>query len=108
MVKLMFMVFKKPGSDREACVEMWTGEQHLALVRSMQALGVEKYVQNRVTSPEPEGAPDGIGEFWFRDGEAMDRVMRSPEMGAAFEDAQRFADLEKSHALVVEESSVIG
>ena len=108
MVKLMFMMFKKPGLDRDASVEMWTGEQHLDLVRPMQALGVEKYVQNRVTSPEPEGAPDGFGEFWFSDDEAMQRVMSSPEMGAAFEDAERFADLEKGHALAVDESPVIG
>lgn len=108
MVKLMFMAFRKPGLDRDACVEMWKGEQHLALVRTMQTLRVEKYVQNRVTSPEPEGAPDGIGEFWFSDHEAMQRVMRSPEMGVAFEDAKRFADLEKSHALAVDESPVIG
>jgi len=68
---------------------MWTGEQHLALLGPMKKLGFKKYVQNRVTSPEPEGAPDGIGELWF-------------------EDAKRFADLDKSHGLVVEESPIFG
>lgn len=43
--------------------------------------------QHRVTSPEPEGAPDGIDELWFDDAAAMERVMTSPEMAVAFEDA---------------------
>lgn len=72
----------------------------------MKRLGFKKYVQNRVTSQEPEGAPDGIGELWFEDAEAMERVMKSPEMGAAFEDGKRFADLESSHGPVVEESPI--
>ena len=59
-------------------------------------------MQNRVTSQEPEGTPDGIGELWFEDAEAMESVMNSPEMAAGFEDTKRFADLEKSHGLLVE------
>ena len=100
------MVYKKPGFSREECLAEWTGEKHLALLEPMKKLDFKKYVQNRVTSQEPEGAPDGIGELWFEDAEAMERVMNSPEMGAGFEDAKRFADLEKSHGLVVEESPI--
>ena len=44
---------------------MWTGEQHLELLEPTKKLGFMKYVQNRVTSQDPEGAPDGIGELWF-------------------------------------------
>jgi uncharacterized protein (TIGR02118 family) len=108
MVKLVFMVFRKPGISREECLAMWTGEQHLALLEPTKKLGFMKYVQNRVTSQDPEGAPDGIGELWFEDAEAMEQVMNSLEMGAGFEDAKRFADLDKSHGLVVEESPIFG
>ena len=108
MVKLVFMIYKKPGLSREECLAMWTGEQHLALLEPMKDLGFIKYVQNRVTSEEPAGAPDGIGELWFEDAEAMERVMNSPEMAAGFEDAKRFLDLEKSHGLGVDESPIFG
>ncbi len=91
---------------RLECLAQWTGEKHLALLEPMKKLGFEKYVQNRVTSQEPEGAPDGIGELWFEDAEAMKSVMNSPEMAAAFEDAKRFADLEKSRGLLVEENPI--
>ena len=108
MVKLMFMIHRKPGLSRDECLAMWTGEQHLALLEPMKRLGFKKYVQNRVTSLEPAAAPDGIGELWFEDAEAMERVMSSPDMAAAFEDAKRFLDLEKSHALGVDESPIFG
>jgi uncharacterized protein (TIGR02118 family) len=108
MVKLMFMVHRKEGLTRDECLAEWTGEQHLAVLDPMKKLGFKKYIQNRVSSPEPEGAPDGIGELWFDDAAAMERVMTSPEMAIAFEDAQRFADIEKSHGIVVEESPIFG
>ena len=108
MVKLLFMVYKKPGMSRQECLAEWTGDKHLAFLEPMKKLGFRKYVQNRVTSPDPEGAPDGIGELWFEDAEAMERVMNSPEMGAGFEDAKRFVDFEKSYSLVVEESLIFG
>ncbi len=108
MAKLMFMLFRKPAISREACLAMWTGEQHLALFGPMRKLGLIKYVQNRVSSTEPAGGPDGIGELWFENAEAMATVMSSPEMAAGFEDAKRFLDLEKSHALVVEENRIFG
>ena len=52
---------------------------------------------------EREGAPDGIGELWFDDPAAMDDVMNGPAMAKAFDDATRFADLERSYPLVVAE-----
>ena len=45
--------------------------------------------------------------LWFDDDAAMDRIMNSPAMATAFEDATRFADLDRSYPLVVNESVVI-
>ncbi len=60
-------------------------------------------MQNPSTGDEREGAPDGIGELWFDDPAAMDDVMNGPAMAKAFDDATRFADLERSYPLVVDE-----
>ena len=65
--------------------------------------GLRRYIQNPVTGDEREGAPDGIGELWFDDAATMDRVMNGPAMVTVFEDATRFADLDRSYPLVVEE-----
>ncbi len=51
--------------------------------------------------------PDGIGELWFDDVEALQAAMNSPEKGAAVEDAKNFLDMEKSYAVVVDEKAVI-
>jgi hypothetical protein len=51
--------------------------------------------------------PDGIGELWFESAEAMAEAMKSPQMGAAVEDAKRFLDMEKTYAIVVAEKTVI-
>ncbi len=108
MVKLMFFLYRKPGLSRDECIAKWTGEQHLGLLEPMRPLGFRKYIQNRVASTEPDGCPDGIGELWFESSEAMQRLLESPEWGAAYEDAERFADLTKSHGLVVAEDPVFG
>jgi len=53
-----------------------------------------------------EAAPDGIGELWFDNAQALEQAMNSPEMAAAVEDAKRFLDMEKTYALVVNEKTV--
>ena len=107
MVKMMFMLFRKNGVTREQCVNEWTGEQHLAFRDVLHSVGLRRYVQNLVTGEEHEGGPDGIGELWFDDSAAMDRVLNHAAWLHAFEDAERFADLERSYPLIVEESVII-
>ena len=107
MVKMMFMVFRKAGLTREQFVAGWTGEQHLSFILGLKAEGLHRYIQNPVTGEEHDGAPDGIGELWFDNDAAMDRVMGHPAMVNAFEDAKRFADLERSYPLIVGESVII-
>ncbi len=54
MIKLLFLVHRKADLSRQECLAQWTGEKHLALLEPMKKLGFKKYVQNRVTSQEPE------------------------------------------------------
>ena len=107
MVKMMFMVHRKTGLTREQCVAEWTGNQHLTFLEDLKAAGLRRYVQNPATGEEREGAPDGIGELWFDDEAAMGRVISCPAMVTGSKDAERFADLERSYPLVVNESVLI-
>ena len=106
MVKMMFMVHRKAELTREQCVAEWTGAPHLSLLDDVKAAGLRRYVQNPATGEERDGAPDGVGELWFDDEGAMDRIMNSPAMATGFEDATRFADLDRSYPLVVNERVV--
>ena len=103
MVKMMFMVYRKAGVTHEQCVAEWMGTQDLSSLEEGKAAGLRRYIQNPATGEERERAPDGIGELWFDDAATMDRVMNGPPMAKAFEDATRFADLDRSYALIVDE-----
>ena len=46
-------------------------------------------------------------ELWFDDSAAMDRVTNHAAWLHAFEDAERFADLERSYPLIAEERVII-
>ena len=103
MVKMMFMLYRKAGVTHEQCVAEWMGAPHLSSLDEGKAAGLRRYIQNAVTGDEREGAPDGVGELWFDDAATMDRVMNGPAGGKVFEDATRFADLDRSYPLVVDE-----
>jgi uncharacterized protein (TIGR02118 family) len=104
--KVVFVLFRRADLSHEGCLAEWRGEQHVSLVKNVP--GLRRWVQNHVASLPHESAPDGIGELWFGDGEAMKKAMGSSEMGAAVEDAKRFLDMAKTYALVVDENIVIG
>ena len=104
--KVVFVLFRKADLTHDQSLSEWRGDRHVSLVRNVP--GLRKWVQNHVVSTPQEAAPDGLGELWFDDAEAMKRAMNSPEMGAAVEDAKRFLDMAKTYALVVDEKTVIG
>jgi uncharacterized protein (TIGR02118 family) len=106
MNKVLFVLFRKVDLTHERCLAEWNGERHVSIVGKCP--GLKKWVQNHVTSMPSEAAPDGIGELWFDDAQALERAMNSPEMAAAVEDAKRFLDMSKTYALVVEEKTPIG
>ena len=107
MVKIIFLVYRKSDVTREQCQTAWSGTQHLAIVETLKTLGLRRYVQNYFTSEESDSIPAGIGELWCDDEEAMNRVVSSPAMATAFEDAKRFADLDRTVGPVVSERVVV-
>ncbi len=106
MVKLIFFAFRKDGLTREEALAEAGGERHASFVRKLP--GVRRGVLNRPVSEGPESAPDWVGELWFDDQDALDACLNSQEMADDFEDAKRFADLDKVYSLVVEEQVYIG
>ncbi len=106
MAKIIFVLHRKAGSTREQCSQYWSGETHTSIVKKIP--GLKKWVQDHVVTAPGEPVCDGIGEMWFEDDAAMENALKSPEMGAAAEDAKNFLDMEKTGLLIVAEKTVIG
>jgi uncharacterized protein (TIGR02118 family) len=106
MPKMIFILRRKAGTTREACLKYWEGEQHTAIVRTMP--GLTKWVQNHVISAPGEPPCDGVGELWFQSDEAMQSALNSPAMATAVEDAKNFLDIKKTDLVIVEEKTVVG
>jgi uncharacterized protein (TIGR02118 family) len=106
VAKVMFVVFRRSDLTRDECLEQWNGERHGTVVRNTP--GLRKWTQNEVVSEEGERIPDGIGELWFDDMDALQAAMNSAEMGAAVEDAKNFLDMDKTYTVVVDEKDIIG
>jgi len=104
--KVMFVVARRSDMNRTECLGEWRGEKHRTIVEAVP--GLRKWVLNHVVSEDGEKLPDGIGELWFDDADALETAMNSSEMGAAIEDAKRFLDMEKTYAVIVEEETVLG
>lgn len=104
-MKAIFVVFRRSDLTHEQCLAHWKGDRHVSIVSKIP--GLEKWVQNHVTAQPNGAAPDGIGELWFGDAEALEQGMNSPEMGAAVEDAKNFLDMERTYALIAEEKRIL-
>jgi uncharacterized protein (TIGR02118 family) len=106
MTKVIFVLQRKPGTTREACLKYWEGERHASIVRTIP--GLTRWVQNHVLSAPGEPACDGVGELWFENDAAMQSVLHSPQMAAAVNDTKNFLDMDKTGLVIVEEKTVIG
>ena len=106
MVKFMFFGFRKEGLTREQALAEWSGERHSSFVTKLPE--VRRWARNHPVSEAPDSAPDWVGELWFDDQGALDACLSSSEMADAFDDAKRFANLEKTYGLVVDEQVAIG
>jgi len=104
--KIIFVIFRRPDLTHEQTMAEWNGARHISVVKNLR--GLTNWVQNHRTGAGEVGTPDGIGELWFTDAEAMQKAMTSPEMAAAGEDAKRFLDMQKTYAIVVTEQRVLG
>lgn len=105
MVKLLFVLHRKSDATHEQALAEWSGAQHISIVKAIP--GLKKWVQNHAVELPSESATDGVGELWFDTAEDMENAMKSPQMGAAVEDAKRFLDMQKTYAIVVQEKPVI-
>jgi uncharacterized protein (TIGR02118 family) len=106
MPKVIFILQRKPGTTREACLKYWEGEQHTSIVRTIP--GLTRWVQNHVISAPGEPACDGVGELWFENDEALQCALKSSAMAAAVEDAKNFLDMEKTGLLIIDEKTIVG
>jgi uncharacterized protein (TIGR02118 family) len=104
--KLIFVVYKLPELSTRDFAAEWGGDRHTSLVG--QIPGLVRWVQNHVSSADAPDAPDGIGELWFDTDETLSAAMTSAEMGAAVEDARKFLDMERTYAIPVTETTVVG
>lgn len=105
MAKVIFVVHRAPHITHEEFVARWGDRQHVGLVERVPHL-IRNVHNEALHMPFPEAA-DGIGELWFPSEATMNAAMASPEFGAAVEDGRRFADLDKTHAIVVHEKAVL-
>lgn len=108
MVKLIYVITRKPGMSVEEFQRYWR-ETHGPIAARIP--GVRRYVQCHVL-PELYGretAPpyDGAAELWFDDLDAMRLAMRSPEVQAALEDERNFIDHSKVFSIVTEEKVIV-
>src|SRR5215471_7967908 len=103
MAKIMFVLQRRRDQTREQCLQLWSGERHIGIVRKVP--GLTKWVQNHVVSATGEPTCDGIGELWFESDEAMTKALNSKQMAAAVEDAKNFLDMERTGMVIVREQS---
>lgn len=112
MLKLFFILRRKPGMSREDFLDYWENT-HAPLVR--QVPGMLRYLQHQVAViPRPEYAQteapvDGIVETWWPSGEALGMAQQSPEFGAVLADEPNFIVHSDHHiqTLIVEKTVVV-
>jgi uncharacterized protein (TIGR02118 family) len=101
-MKVMFVLYKRKP---EESLGRWNGGIPPSIDERLP--GLKKWVKNPPAAVPGESGADGIGELWFDSIEAMERALGSPETVAAVEDAERFLDMDRTYALVVDETTVI-
>lgn len=121
MVKLVFVLRRRPELSREEFQAYWR-EKHAPLVASHGAsLGLKRYVQTHtLDSPlndllqASRGGPaeyDGVAELWWESAEAFGAAAASPAgMQAAaelLEDEAKFIDLANSPLWLAEEHQIV-
>jgi len=105
MIKMMSLVFKKPGLTDEEFKSYWKGK-HGALAGKIIP-GLKKYTQNhflKLAGWKYEG--DGFVELWFDDLEAANKYLawrQTPAAQPLLEDESKFLDRGKTVRYVVEE-----
>ena len=109
MIKMMALLFKKPGLTDEEFKSYWKGK-HGALAGKIIP-GLRKYTQNHfVKLPGLKYEGDGFVELWFDDLEGVKKYLAWRRTAAAqplLEDETKFLDRSKTVRYVVEEYFII-
>ena len=117
MVKLIYVLRRKPGMSRAEFRDYWEQRHAVSGRERRSAINAVRYVQNhRIDTPvdalwrsgRGQDEPfDGVVESWFESMPALEAALSSPEgraaMSAALQDEARFIDLERSIPFMVEE-----
>ena len=103
--KLMFIVYRRADITHEQFAARWGDRQHLSLVEKTPDL--IRHSHNETLHVLSGSGPDGIGELWYPSEASMNAALASPEFAAAVEDGKRFADMDKTYAIVVREQWMI-
>lgn len=95
MIKLIALLKRKPGMDREQFTRRWLDE-HIKLSSKMP--GLRGYFINIATDHQQEGDGvepiyDGTAELWWDSVEAMEAAFASEEGKIAGIDADKFAEV---------------
>ena len=106
MLKVVFLVHKRPDMDLEEFRRHWRETQGALAARIP---GIRKYVQNySVGAPTGGAAPyDGFAEVWFDNEGAFEHAMATPEAQAAIADLPNFLDAESMQSFVVDEINIV-
>ncbi len=109
MIRLVFLLRRKPSLTREAFQTYWKTD-HAPLVKSLSSeLGLMRYVQThtiddavsaRRARGEMETTYDGVAELWWSDESKLEKTLKSAAGQRAgkllLEDEREFIDLENS------------
>lgn len=121
MIKLVYCLHRKANLSFEEFSHYWRHEHAPLVKRHAPLLGIVRYVQSHVTSPEVNEALkdgrdllepyDGIAEIYFKDLESMEKAHMSAASEAAqqelTEDEDKFLDRSRSCLFVTEEHVII-
>lgn len=110
MIKLTFVLVRKPGLSREAFQDYWFNTHGPLVASFREVLGIHRYVQMhslpdeaseglRASRAAPE-AYDGVAQLWYESLEDLGRRMADPAARAAgqalLEDEKIFIDHSRS------------
>ncbi len=109
MIKMMALLFKKPGLTDEEFTSYWKGK-HAALAAKVIP-GLRKYTQNHFLKlPGGKYEGDGFVEVWFDDLEAVEKYLawrQTPAARALLEDEEKFLDRSKTFRYVAQEYFIV-
>jgi len=107
MVKVIFLVHKRPDLSREEFQRYWR-ETHSKIASNVP--GLQKYIQNHAI-PGPDGTDppyDGFAEMWWNDAASLQQALESPQGRAANADLQNFTDVDRQQVFAVTQYDIVG